>query len=64
MPKTMLVKNADVLVTMDAARREILCAPAGVVIDGKIVVKEARLTTVDVPVLIAARNRLARALVQ
>jgi len=44
----------------------VFCAPAGValsVINGRIVVKEGRLTTVDLPVLIETQNRLARALV-
>jgi 8-oxoguanine deaminase len=34
------------------------------VINGRIVVEEGRLTTVDLPVLIETHNRLARALVQ
>ena len=45
----------------------IFCAPASVtlsVINGKIVVKEGRLTTVDLPMLVETQNRLARALVQ
>src|SRR5215470_7915605 len=45
----------------------VLCAPAGAtlsVINGQVVVKEGRLTTVDLPVLIETHNRLARALVQ
>jgi cytosine/adenosine deaminase-related metal-dependent hydrolase len=45
----------------------VFCAPAGValsVINGRVVVKEGRLTTVDLPVLIETQNRLARALVQ
>ena len=45
----------------------IFCAPASValsVINGKIVVKEGKLTTVDLPMLIETQNRLARALVQ
>jgi cytosine/adenosine deaminase-related metal-dependent hydrolase len=44
----------------------IFCAPASValsVINGKIVVKEGKLTTVDLPMLIETQNRLARALV-
>jgi cytosine/adenosine deaminase-related metal-dependent hydrolase len=45
----------------------VFCAPAGVavsIINGRVVVKEGRLTTVDLPVLIETQNRLARALVQ
>jgi 8-oxoguanine deaminase len=45
----------------------VFCAPAGValsVINGRVVVKEGRMTTVDLPVLIETQNRLARALVQ
>ena len=45
----------------------VFCAPASValsVINGRVVVKEGRLTTVDLPVLIETQNRLARALVQ
>jgi cytosine/adenosine deaminase-related metal-dependent hydrolase len=45
----------------------VFCAPAGVafsVINGRIVVKEGRLTTVDLPVLIETHNRLARTLDQ
>jgi cytosine/adenosine deaminase-related metal-dependent hydrolase len=45
----------------------VLCAPAGValsVINGRVVVKEGRLTTVDLPVLVETQNSLARALVQ
>ena len=45
----------------------VFCAPASValsVINGRIVVKEGRLTTVDLPVLIETQNRLARVLVQ
>jgi cytosine/adenosine deaminase-related metal-dependent hydrolase len=45
----------------------VFCAPASValsVINGNIVVKEGRLTTVDLPVLIETQNRLARALVE
>jgi len=45
----------------------VFCAPAGValsVINGKIVVREGRLTTVDLPVLIETHNRLAHALVE
>jgi 8-oxoguanine deaminase len=45
----------------------VFCAPASVafsVINGRIVVKEGRLTTVDLPVLIETQNRLARTLVQ
>ncbi len=45
----------------------VFSAPAGVafsVINGRIVVKEGRLTTVDLPVLIETQNRLARALVK
>jgi 8-oxoguanine deaminase len=45
----------------------VLCAPAGValsVINGRVVVKEGRLTTIDLPVLIETHNRLARALVR
>jgi 8-oxoguanine deaminase len=45
----------------------VFCAPADValsVINGRIVVKEGRLTTVDLPGLIETQNRLARALVQ
>jgi 8-oxoguanine deaminase len=45
----------------------VFCAPASVaysVINGKIVVKEGRLTTVDLPLLIETQNRLARVLVQ
>lgn len=44
----------------------VFCAPAGAafsVINGRMVVKEGRLTTVDLPVLIETHNRLARALV-
>jgi 8-oxoguanine deaminase len=44
----------------------VFCAPAGVafsVINGRIVVKEGQLTTVDLPVLIETQNRLARGLV-
>jgi 8-oxoguanine deaminase len=44
----------------------VFCAPATValsVINGKIVVNEGRLTTLDLPVLIETQNRLARALV-
>lgn len=45
----------------------VFCAPASVaysVINGRIVVREGRLTTVDLPLVIEAQNRLARALVQ
>jgi 8-oxoguanine deaminase len=45
----------------------VFCAPAGVafsVINGRMVVKEGRLTTVDLPLLVEAQNRLAHALVQ
>ncbi len=45
----------------------VFCAPANValsVINGKIVVRDGRLTTVDLPVLIETQNRLARELVQ
>jgi 8-oxoguanine deaminase len=45
----------------------VFCAPASVawsVINGRVVVKEGRLTRVDLPVLIETQNRLARALVQ
>ena len=45
----------------------VFCAPASVafsVINGRIVVKEGRLTTVDLPVLIETQNRFARELVQ
>ena len=43
----------------------LFCAPAGVafsVIDGRVVVAEGRLTTVDLPVLVERHNRLAAAL--
>lgn len=45
----------------------VFCAPAKValsVINGRIVVREGQLTTVDLPVLIETQNRLARELVQ
>ena len=43
----------------------LFCAPAGVafsVIDGRVVVAEGRLTTVDLPVLVERHNRLAAVL--
>ncbi len=43
----------------------LFCAPAGVafsVIDGRVVVAEGRLTTLDLPVLVERHNRLAAAL--
>jgi cytosine/adenosine deaminase-related metal-dependent hydrolase len=45
----------------------VFCAPSQVstsVIDGKIVVKEGRLTTVDLGVVVERHNRLARGLVE
>ena len=45
----------------------VFCAPASVawsVLDGRVVVKDGRLTTADLPMLIETHNRLARALVQ
>jgi 8-oxoguanine deaminase len=44
----------------------VFCPPAGValsVINGRVVVREGRLTTVELPTLIEAQNRLSRALV-
>ena len=45
----------------------VFCAPGSVaysIINGNIVVKEGRLATVDLPMLIETQNRLARALAQ
>jgi 8-oxoguanine deaminase len=45
----------------------VFCAPASValsVIDGRIVVKDGRLTTVELPLLIETQNRLANSLVR
>jgi cytosine/adenosine deaminase-related metal-dependent hydrolase len=45
----------------------VFCAPASVaysVINGRVVVKEGRLTTLDLPMLIETQNRLARELVR
>jgi cytosine/adenosine deaminase-related metal-dependent hydrolase len=44
----------------------VFCAPASValsVIDGRVVVREGRLATVDLPVLVEKQNRMARKLV-
>jgi 8-oxoguanine deaminase len=61
MPRTLLVKNADVLVTVDAARQEI--RNGGLFVSGnRIVVKDGRLTTAKLPRISETQNRLARAL--
>ena len=80
---TLLVRNADVLVTMDGERREIrgadlagglhdpvaalvLCAPqraSWVAVNGRVVVEEGRIATVDMGLVLERHNRLARELV-
>jgi 8-oxoguanine deaminase len=60
-PKTMLVKNAVVLVTMDEQRREI--KDGGLFIDGRVIVKQGIVTTLDLPQVIEKKDRIARELV-
>jgi hypothetical protein len=56
---TLLVRNADVLVTMEGQRREI----RGGGLDGRVVVEDGRLGPVDLGSLVERHNRIARRLV-
>jgi hypothetical protein len=70
---TLLLKNIHTLVTMDATRREIsdgaliFCHPQRVdlsVINGKVVVRDGVLQTMDLPMLVEQHNAISRHLIR
>src|SRR5258708_240879 len=60
--RTLLAKNAEVLVTMDSRRREL--KNAGTVIDGKVMVKDCEIVTMDIWPVVATHNRCAALLAE